>query len=113
MRPIKLCGVTMLGLALGIGAAAAQDKTFELKLSHWVPPTHPLQKAIEEWGADIEKASGGTQCDSLSSKVLSCADAAPIPSASPSIINPQSFIGCIRRIASSHLSFSYIPNFSI
>ena len=40
--------------------ALAQDKTFELKLSHWVPPTHPLQKAIEEWGADIEKASGGT-----------------------------------------------------
>jgi TRAP-type C4-dicarboxylate transport system substrate-binding protein len=25
-----------------------------------VPPTHPLQKQIEEWGADIEKASGGT-----------------------------------------------------
>ena len=21
---------------------------------------HPLQKAIEEWGADVEKASGGT-----------------------------------------------------
>ncbi len=40
--------------------AQAQDKTFELKLSHWVPPTHPLQKAIEEWGADIEKQSGGT-----------------------------------------------------
>jgi TRAP-type C4-dicarboxylate transport system substrate-binding protein len=40
--------------------ALAQDKTFELKMSHWVPPSHPLQKAIEEWGADIEKASGGT-----------------------------------------------------
>src|SRR3569833_4192449 len=40
--------------------AQAQDKTIELKLSHWVPPTHPLQKAMEEWGADIEKASGGT-----------------------------------------------------
>ena len=26
--------------------ALAQDKTFELKLSHWVPPTHPLQKAM-------------------------------------------------------------------
>ena len=59
-RPIKLCGLALLGLALGIGAASAQDKTIELKLSHWVPPTHPLQKAIEDWGADIEKASGGT-----------------------------------------------------
>jgi len=40
--------------------ALAQDKTFELKLSHWVPPSHPLQKALEEWGASVEKASNGT-----------------------------------------------------
>src|SRR6202049_2502799 len=60
MRPLVLCGAAFLGLALGIGAASAEDKTVELKLSHWVPPTHPLQKAIEEWGADVEKASGGT-----------------------------------------------------
>ena len=40
--------------------AAAQDKAFDLKLSHWVPPSHPLQKALEEWGASVEKASGGT-----------------------------------------------------
>jgi hypothetical protein len=32
----------------------------QLKLSHWVPATHPLQKAMEEWGASVEKASGGT-----------------------------------------------------
>jgi TRAP-type C4-dicarboxylate transport system substrate-binding protein len=65
MRAITLCGLAtfglpLLGLALGICAASAEDKTFELKLSHWVPPTHPLQKAMEDWGADIEKASGGT-----------------------------------------------------
>ncbi len=64
MRLLKCCGAAILGLAFGIGAASAQeptkDKTFELKLSHWVPPTHPLHKAIEEWGADVEKASGGT-----------------------------------------------------
>jgi TRAP-type C4-dicarboxylate transport system substrate-binding protein len=49
--------------ALVIGAATgalAQDKTFELKLSHWVPPSHPLQKALEDWGASVEKDSGGT-----------------------------------------------------
>jgi TRAP-type C4-dicarboxylate transport system substrate-binding protein len=57
---VKLCGLVSLGLALGLGAASAQDKSFELKLSHWVPPSHPLQKAIEDWGADIEKASNGT-----------------------------------------------------
>ena len=44
----------------GATAALAQEKTFELKLSHWVPPSHPLQKALEEWGASVEKASGGT-----------------------------------------------------
>jgi TRAP-type C4-dicarboxylate transport system substrate-binding protein len=50
-------------VALLIGGATgafAQDKTFELKLSHWVPPSHPLQKALEEWGASVEKDSGGT-----------------------------------------------------
>jgi TRAP-type C4-dicarboxylate transport system substrate-binding protein len=47
----------VMGLA---SAASAQDKTVELKLSHWVPPSHPLQKAMEDWGASIEKASGGT-----------------------------------------------------
>ena len=58
--PVTFCGLVALGLALGIGNALAQDKTFELKLSHWVPPSHPLQKALEDWGASIEKDSGGT-----------------------------------------------------
>ena len=44
----------------GATGALAQDRTFELKLSHWVPPSHPLQKALEEWGASVEKDSGGT-----------------------------------------------------
>jgi len=48
---------TLIGTATG---AFAQDKTFELKLSHWVPPAHPLQKALEDWGASVEKDSGGT-----------------------------------------------------
>jgi TRAP-type C4-dicarboxylate transport system substrate-binding protein len=49
-----------LATAIGGASASAQDKTFELKLSHWVPPSHPLQKALEEWGASVEKDSGGT-----------------------------------------------------
>ncbi|MBV8824640.1 MAG: TRAP transporter substrate-binding protein [Hyphomicrobiales bacterium] len=47
----------VIGLA---SAASAQDRAVELKLSHWVPPSHPLQKALEDWGSSIEKASGGT-----------------------------------------------------
>ena len=30
------------------GTASAQDKTFELRLAHWVPPSHPLQKSLED-----------------------------------------------------------------
>ena len=60
MRPLALCSLAAITLALSLGSAAAQDKTFELKLSHWVPPSHPLQKSMEEWGASIEKDSGGT-----------------------------------------------------
>jgi TRAP-type C4-dicarboxylate transport system substrate-binding protein len=44
----------------GVTDALAQEKTFELKLSHWVPASHPLQKALEDWGAAVEKASDGT-----------------------------------------------------
>src|SRR5881398_3109539 len=47
-------------LAAGVTPALAQEKTFELKLSHWVPASHPLQKALEDWGAAVEKQSGGT-----------------------------------------------------
>jgi TRAP-type C4-dicarboxylate transport system substrate-binding protein len=59
-RPLTLAVAAVFSLALGVGAASADDKVFELKLSHWLPPTHPLQKSIEEWAADVEKASGGT-----------------------------------------------------
>ena len=66
-RMLVRCGAVFLGvcfalfaLGLAAGVAFAEDKTVELKLSHWVPPTHPLQKAIEDWAADVEKASGGT-----------------------------------------------------
>src|ERR1700741_1660718 len=48
-----------LVLAASVTPAMAQEKTFELKLSHWVPASHPLQKALEDWGAAVEKESGG------------------------------------------------------
>jgi TRAP-type C4-dicarboxylate transport system substrate-binding protein len=47
-------------LAAFTSPAMAQEKTFELKISHWVPASHPLQKSLEDWGAAVEKASGGT-----------------------------------------------------
>jgi TRAP-type C4-dicarboxylate transport system substrate-binding protein len=50
-------------LALLLAATAAPgfaEETINLKISHWVPASHPLQKALEDWGAAVEKASGGT-----------------------------------------------------
>jgi TRAP-type C4-dicarboxylate transport system substrate-binding protein len=46
--------------AVLVAPAFAQEKTFELKVSHWVPASHPLQKSLEDWAAAVEKASGGT-----------------------------------------------------
>ena len=58
--PAVLCAAALAALIGAPATAFAQEKTFELKLSHWVPPSHPLQKALEEWGASVEKESGGT-----------------------------------------------------
>ena len=57
LRATALGAVLAIGIA---GIAAAQDKPVHLKLGHWVPPAHPLQKAMEEWGKSVEKASNGT-----------------------------------------------------
>lgn len=56
----SVCATAFAALLCGGAGAIAQEKTFELKLSHWVPPSHPLQKALEQWGASVEKDSGGT-----------------------------------------------------
>ena len=53
-------GLILLACLVAPADAQSPDKTIELKLSHWVPPNHPLQKALEDWGAAVEKASGGT-----------------------------------------------------
>jgi TRAP-type C4-dicarboxylate transport system substrate-binding protein len=47
-------------VAAGVTPALAQDKNFDLKISHWVPASHSLQKALEDWAAAVEKDSGGT-----------------------------------------------------
>jgi TRAP-type C4-dicarboxylate transport system substrate-binding protein len=63
-EPMKLrfaaCVYSAALLIGGANGAFAQEKTFELKLSHWVPASHPLQKALEDWGAAVETDSGGT-----------------------------------------------------
>jgi TRAP-type transport system periplasmic protein len=53
-------GIAAFVLAMAIGNAVAQDKPVELKFSHWVPATHPIVKASEQWADSIKKASNGT-----------------------------------------------------
>src|SRR5580693_1727126 len=60
IRQVKLLGLAALGLAFCVATASAQDKPIELKLSHWVPPSHPLQAAIQDWADDIKKESNGS-----------------------------------------------------
>jgi TRAP-type C4-dicarboxylate transport system substrate-binding protein len=49
-----------LGLLAVSAVAIAQDKPIELKLAHWVPPTHPLNKSLDDWGKSLAAASGGS-----------------------------------------------------
>ena len=56
-RWLRLCA---LALMLGATSAMSQDRHFELKLSHWVPPQHPLHPALQAWADDIKRESNGT-----------------------------------------------------
>ena len=52
--------VAFAAIALHAGPSLAQDKPVALKISHWVPASHPMHKPAEEWAASMTKASGGT-----------------------------------------------------
>lgn len=52
-----LAGFVWLAMAVG---ALADDKPIELKISHWVPPSHPLQAAIQDWADSVTADSHGS-----------------------------------------------------
>jgi hypothetical protein len=52
--------LSVLALPCLGGVAIAQDKPVALKLSHWVPPAHPLQPAMEQWAESVKQDSNGT-----------------------------------------------------
>src|ERR1700759_4734491 len=62
MKIIAAAIAALLVAAVPVSAVPvwAQDKPVTLKLSHWVPASHPLQKAIQDWAEDVKKASNGT-----------------------------------------------------
>jgi TRAP-type C4-dicarboxylate transport system substrate-binding protein len=46
--------------ALPCGAVARADSPVQLKLSHWVPPSHPLHAAIKDWADSVQADSQGS-----------------------------------------------------
>ncbi|HEX6002205.1 MAG TPA: TRAP transporter substrate-binding protein [Hyphomicrobiaceae bacterium] len=61
MRSLRsLCALLALTPILAVAPAVAQDKPVHLKIAHWVPPSHPIHKSMEEWGKSIQKATNGT-----------------------------------------------------
>jgi TRAP-type C4-dicarboxylate transport system substrate-binding protein len=58
--PRSLSVLLALSPLILLAPAKAQDKPIHLKIAHWVPPTHPMHKAMEDWGSSIQKATNGT-----------------------------------------------------
>ncbi len=55
-------GAALIGAVLlpAPAAAPAQEKTFSLKFSSWVPPAHGMHPTIREWGESLSRATNGT-----------------------------------------------------
>jgi TRAP-type C4-dicarboxylate transport system substrate-binding protein len=60
MRTSMFVRILALAMSLVFCAAHAAAKDIELKLSHFLPPSHPLHKAMEDWGESISRASNGS-----------------------------------------------------
>lgn len=60
-KSTRLALTSACALALVASAAAASDNPVELRLAHWVPPTHPIQtEGMVQWAESINEASGGS-----------------------------------------------------
>jgi TRAP-type C4-dicarboxylate transport system substrate-binding protein len=59
MRRLGHSGLLLSASVLLFGANAASAQTFELKIAHFVPPTHSVSIWIEQWSKRMEAASKG------------------------------------------------------
>jgi TRAP-type C4-dicarboxylate transport system substrate-binding protein len=60
IRTIRTLSIVLLsGFLLGSLAGSAVAQTYELKVSHFLPPNHTFQKALIAWGEELDKQSGG------------------------------------------------------
>lgn len=51
--------VSLISLLVLSGPSAAIAQNYELKVSHYLPPNHTFQKALDLWSDELQAASGG------------------------------------------------------
>lgn len=49
----------ILALSLLAAGTTAHAQPYELKVSHYLPPNHTMQKVLEDWSAELEQKSQG------------------------------------------------------
>ena len=112
---MKIAGVLAL-IALAatplMPAARAEDAPVQLKLSHWVPPSHPLQGAIQAWADSIKTDSHGSITAAIFpaeqlGKAFDHYDMARDGIADGTYVNPGYQPGRFPIIAASDLPFQY------
>lgn len=59
MRNPRLACLTLSASALLLGSSLATAQNFELKIAHFVPPSHSVSIWLEEWSKRMETASKG------------------------------------------------------
>ena len=63
VRSLLVAAAWTAAAAIALASAAhaqVPNTPVQLKLSHWVPPSHPLQAAIQDWADSVKKESDGT-----------------------------------------------------
>jgi TRAP-type C4-dicarboxylate transport system substrate-binding protein len=73
IRERRLLLAALACLVWSIGPAA-QAETIELKLSHYVPPSHTIHKFLEDWSTELSQRSGGR----LALKIYPAAQLGPV-----------------------------------
>jgi TRAP-type C4-dicarboxylate transport system substrate-binding protein len=69
----RFCLAAIVGV-VALGGGRAWAETIELKLSHYVPPSHTIHKFLEAWIAEVADKSGGR----LTIKIYPAAQLGPV-----------------------------------
>jgi TRAP-type C4-dicarboxylate transport system substrate-binding protein len=65
----------ILTASLLVSGAAAHSQSYELKVSHYLPPNHTVQKVLEDWSAELEQKSQGQ----LKLRIYPATQLGPVP----------------------------------